>query len=220
MKPLPNECLFQQPETWAATSEVVNRLASVGTVAHFPAHATVITEGETGNAFYVILGGKVKVFTSGPDGKSIIINTLGPGEYIGELALDGGPRSASVMTLEPTSVAVVPCADLRNFIAAHPDFALHLIHNLIGRLRRLTNGFKSLALQDVYTRVVELLNQMSEPAGEYRVIPNPLTQQNVAEHVGSSREMVSRIFKDLKKGGHIKIQARRITLLNKLPAAW
>lgn len=211
---------FSPSKTNAVERAALNRIAALGGVTHFPANSVIITEGDKGNSLYVILSGKVKVYTSADEGKTVIINRHGPGEYVGELALDGGLRSASVMTLEPTSVAVVSCAHLRDFIAAHPDFALHLIHNLIGRLRRLTGGFKKLALEDVYTRVVELLHDLSIPDGDLRVIPQRMTQQDVAEHVGASREMVSRILKDLKDGGYITVEARRITLLKQLPVAW
>ncbi len=112
------------------------------------------------------------------------------------------------MTLEPTTCAVVPGAQLRDFIVTHPDFALHLIHNLIHRLRTLTGTTKSLALEDVYSRVVGLLQRLSVPEGEQRVLLQRMTQQDIAERVGSSREMVSRIFKELTVGGYVRVAQR------------
>lgn len=199
---------------------VLREIASRGGVKRYPAHAVLITENDDSDSLYIILSGRVKVYASNEAGKEIILTTAGAGEYVGELALDGGPRSASVMTLEPTTCAVVTGANLREFIVAHPDFAQHLIVNLIRRMRRLTGSVKSLALEDVYSRVVGLLQSMSEPEGAHRVVTQRMTQQDIAEHVGSSREMVSRIFKELTIGGYVKVEQGRITILRTPPSAW
>jgi CRP/FNR family cyclic AMP-dependent transcriptional regulator len=124
------------------------------------------------------------------------------------------------MTLEPTTCAVVTGANLHEFVAAHPEFAQHLIVNLIQRVRRLTGSVKSLALDDVYSRIVALLYSLSVPEGERRVVPDKLTQQDIAEHVGASREMVSRVFKELTLGGYVTVKAGHIVVLRKPPAAW
>jgi CRP/FNR family transcriptional regulator, cyclic AMP receptor protein len=125
------------------------------------------------------------------------------------------------MTLEPTSCALVSGADLRAFIAAHPDFAHHLILKLITRLRSLTGRVKSLALEDVYGRVVALLQATSAPDGEQRrIVTQKMTEQDIAEHVGSSREMVSRIFKQLTVGGYVDLEGGHIRLLKTPPALW
>ena len=115
---------------------------------------------------------------------------------------------------------MVTGANLRQFVAAQPDFAMHLIHKLIWRVRQATDSVKSLALQDVYGRVVRLLQELSEPQGTERVVRERLTQQDIAERVGSSREMVSRIFKDLTKGGYVAVASGRIQILRRPPAAW
>jgi CRP/FNR family cyclic AMP-dependent transcriptional regulator len=135
------------------------------------------------------------------------------------MTLDGGPRSASVMTLEPTTCAVVPGADVRDFLANHPDFALHLVKKLIKLARASTEHVKSLALEDVYGRIARLLRTLAKDEGDgVKLVPEKLTQQDIAERVGSSREMVSRVFKPLLEGGYIEIRAGRIALLKKLPA--
>ena len=209
------------PETDNALhASLLSEIAARGGVRSYPANAVIINEGDESDALYIILSGRVKVYASNEAGKEVILSTPGPGEYVGELALDGGVRSASVMTLEPTRCAVVTGATLRDFLAAHPDFALHLIRDLIRRVRRLTGSVKSLALEDVYHRVAALLQELAEPEGEARVVKRKLTQQDIAEHVGSSREMISRIFKELVAGGYIRVETGRITLLRKLPAAW
>jgi CRP/FNR family cyclic AMP-dependent transcriptional regulator len=204
----------------ALPNEVLRDIAARGGVQRYPAHAVLITEGDQSDTLYIIVSGAVKVYAANEAGKEIILNTHGPGEYVGEMALDGGPRSASVMTLEPTTCAVVSGAQLREFIVSHPDFALHLIHNLIHRLRTLTSTTKALALEDVYSRVVGLLQRLSVPDGEHRVLLQRMTQQDIAERVGSSREMVSRIFKELTVGGYVQVSGGRITILKTPPVGW
>ena len=200
--------------------ELLREIAARGNVKQYPANAVIINEGDAADSLFIVLAGRVKVYAANEAGKEVILSTLGAGEYVGELALDGGTRSASVMTMEPTRCAVVTGASLRDFLAAHPDFELHLIRDLIRRVRRLTGSVKNLALEDVYHRVVALLHELSEPQGGQRVVAQKLTQQDIADHVGSSREMVSRIFKELVTGGYLRVDAGRITILKTPPAAW
>lgn len=200
---------------------LLERLAA-GTVARpYPRNAVIVTEGDENDRLFVLLSGCAKVYISGEDGREIELNRIGPGEYFGEVALDGGPRSASVMTLEPCTCVVVSGANVRDFLATHPDFALHLVRKLIALVRRSTDTVKRLALDDVYTRVSKLLRELAEPDAQGRlVVGQRLTQQDIAERVGSSREMISRIFKQLTLGGYVASEDRRIVLLKKLPARW
>ena len=199
---------------------LLREIASTGGVKRYPANAVLINEGDAADTLFIILSGRVKVYAGNAAGKEVILNEHGPGEYVGEVPLDGGVRSASVMTLEPTSCALVTGANLRDFIASHPDFALHLIRNLILRLRSLTDSVKSLALDDVYGRVVGLLHKLAVAEGGERIVPQRLTQQEIADRVGASREMVSRIFKELTVGGYLSMKAGRIVILKTPPAAW
>lgn len=199
---------------------LLREIAERGGVRSYAAHAVLITEDDRSDALFIILGGRVKAYGSAADGREIVYGTQGPGEYFGEMTLDGGPRSASVMTLEPTRCAVVPGADVRDFLATHPDFAMHLVMKLIGVVRSSTEHVKSLALEDVYGRTVRLLRRLAVMDEGVLKVPDRLTQQDIAERVGSSREMVSRVFKPLLEGGYIEVDAGRITLLKKLPARW
>jgi len=201
--------------------DLLREIARKGGVRSYPANAVLINEGDTSDTLFIVLSGRVKVYSNNADGKEIVITTHGPGEYVGELALDGGVRSASVMTLEPTTCSVVSGANLREFVAAHPDFASHLIRKLIRSVRQATESVKSLALEDVYARVVRLLTDLSDPgpAGQRRVRER-LTQQGIADRIGASREMVSRIFKDLSAGGYIAQDGGHIVVVRKLPTAW
>ena len=198
----------------------MRRIAASGVVRAFPKNAVLINEGDVGDALYIIVSGKVKVFASNEAGREFIIDFHGPGEYVGEMSLDGQPRSASVMTVEPTTCAVVNRAHFREFILAHPDFALHLIERLIRRMRATTGNLKSLALSDVYGRLVRLLNALAQPSGNNLVVPEKLTQQDIADRVGASRDMIGKLMKDLTAGGYLEVEDRTITILRKLPTGW
>lgn len=203
-------------------AELLERLAGHGNVRSFPAHAILINEGDQTDTLYILLAGRVKLYSSADNGREIVITELTPGQYFGELSLDGAPRSLSAQALEPARCCVVAGAELRQFLAAEPDFALHLTHKLIRMARRLTEQVKSLALQDVYGRVVRLLMESSDEAGAERVLRHKLTQQDIADRVGSSREMVNRIMKELAAGGYVTTDAtqQRLVIRRKLPAAW
>ncbi len=207
--------------TPALDHQLLQAMAARGGVKHFPANAVLVTEDDDSDSIFIVLKGSVKIYGAGSNGREVVYTTLGPGEYFGELTLDGGPRSASVMTLEPSTCVVVTGANARDFLAQHPDFALHLIRKLIGQLRRSTDTVKRLALDDVYTRISKLLLELAVAGDDGRQrVPEKLTQQDLADRVGSSREMVSRIFKQLTIGGYVATEGRRIVILKKLPSRW
>ena len=198
----------------------VRELASLGRVRAYPKNSVFITEGDSSDSLFVVLKGKVKVFVSDNEGHEMILDTHGPGEYVGEMALDGNPRSASVMTLELTTFSVVARDPIREAIRRNPDFALEMISKIIDRARLATNSVKHLALLDVYGRVARLLLEMAVEADGKLAIPEKLTQQEIAERVGASRDMVSRIFRDLTAGGYISVENRIITINKRPPARW
>jgi CRP/FNR family cyclic AMP-dependent transcriptional regulator len=134
--------------------------------------------------------------------------------------LDEGPRSASVMTMEPSKFLVISKVDFRQFLSAHPDFAMKLINRLMRRVRALTENVGSLALLDVYGRVARLLLELAAEQDGKLIVKERLTQKDIADRVGASREMVSRIFKDLVSGGYILVDDRRITINKDLPSRW
>lgn len=186
-----------------------------------PKNTIVISEGDQSDSLYVILNGRVKVFLQDEEGKEIILNFHGPGEYFGELALvDDRPRSASVMTVEKAVFLVISKDDFRHYLADHPDVALILIKGLCRRMRLLTDSVKSLALMDVYGRVAKLLLSLAQPRQGKMVIESGVTHQEIANRVGASREMVGRILRDLATGGYIHIEGKTITINEKLPPAW
>ena len=195
-------------------------LAPHGTARAYARNTIVVSEGDDTNSLYVVLSGRVKVFVSGEDGREVVIRAMGVGDYFGELVLDGGPRSASVITLEACRLFVVPHADVEGLLTASPAFARDLIERLIGRVRSLTAKVCDLALKDVYGRFVRFLEESAVASDGERVVPERLTQSDIAARIGGSREMVSRIVRDLGAGGYIALDAKRIRILKKLPQHW
>jgi CRP/FNR family cyclic AMP-dependent transcriptional regulator len=198
----------------------LRELAPRGVGRDFRKHAVVVNEGDETNALYVVLSGRLKVFVSGDDGREVVLDTIAAGDYFGELVLDGGPRSASIMALEPVRLFVMPQADVEGLLLANPQFARDLIERLIGKVRALTDKVRDLALKDVYGRFVRFTEEHAVERDGERMVPERLTQSEVAARIGGSREMVSRIIRDLTQGGYIEIDAKRIRLLKKLPAHW
>jgi CRP/FNR family cyclic AMP-dependent transcriptional regulator len=189
---------------------------------NFPRNSIFITEGDYSDSLYCILSGRVKVYLNDDEGKEVILNVQGPGEYFGELALlDSGPRSASVMALEKCRLMVISKVDFEEFLDKHAAAQKKIMLGMVKRLRALTENVRTLALLDVYGRVARVLLQLARPVGDVLVIREELRQQDIANRVGSSREMVSRVMKDLREGGYIEIDAnRRIVIKEKLPAGW
>jgi CRP/FNR family cyclic AMP-dependent transcriptional regulator len=187
----------------------------------YPANTMLITEGDHSDSLYVILEGEVKVFVSDENGKEAILNLMGPGEYFGELALlDDSPRSASVMTIVPTKVMIISKQDFKNCLSSNPELAYNLIRLLIQQVRSLTDSVKNLSLMDVYGRVAHTLLDLAKEKDGKQIIEQRLTHQDIASMVGSSREMVSRILKDLSTGGYITVNKNQIVINEKLPAGW
>lgn len=204
----------------ALPEALLAQIAQQGGTRSFPAHAILINEGDDTDSLYVLLSGRVKAYASSEEGRDVVLGEMGPGEYFGELSFDGGKRSVSVMALQPTTCRVVPGAQLRQFLVDHPEFAVHMALKLSHLVRRLTDQVKSLALQDVYGRMVRVLMELSDPVGNERVVRQKLTQQDIADRVGSSREMVNRVMKELSAGGYVSVRDGRHVIHKKLPAAW
>ena len=198
---------------------LLEEMRSLGTTRSFRKHAILINEAERGNALYIVLTGRLVAYASSDQGRDVILGEHGPGEYVGELALDGGLRAASVRAAEPTTCCVIPSPDLQDVLAMHPEFALHLVCKLTRMVRRATEQVKRLALQDVYGRLRQELMELSDETASGLVVRERLTQQDLADRVGSSREMVNRVLKDLSAGGYVSVQQGRYVIHRKLPAA-
>ena len=204
-----------------AISPLVRALMLRGTIRTYSRNAIIISEGDVGDSLFVLTRGSVKAFSSDADGRELTYGVITAGDYFGEMSLDGGPRSASVMALENCTCAVIPGAEVKKYMLQVPAFALALLTQVIHRARTATDAARGMALLDVYGRVVVFLEGIHGAAGpEAPIEIVPLTHQDIASRVGASREMVSRLLKDLEKGGYITLGVKRITLLNKLPEHW
>ena len=201
--------------------DLMHALSAHAKVKCFPKNAIVVTEGDRiADSVYLIQSGRVKIFLRSADGKEVDLNVLETGDYFGEMALDDGPRSASVITLERTELAIVSQSQLRIFLAKNPDFAMQLILKLIARTRSLLKNVKSLALLDVSHRVARLLLEMATEENGRLIINQKLSKRDIANRVGATREMASRVFKDLLTSGYIQMENKKITIAKRLPQHW
>lgn len=199
----------------------IARLAARGIVRNYRKNTIILNEGEPGDSLFVLLQGQVKVYATDENGREITYGTIQAGDYFGEMSLDGGPRSASVMTIEPTHCALVTRAAVLQHLAEEPGFAISLVTQVIRRARSATETARQMALLDVYGRVIHTLEGEQGPASVQAPVQlNQITHQQIASRVGASREMVSRLLKDLEKGGYVELGIKRITLKKKLPARW
>jgi CRP/FNR family cyclic AMP-dependent transcriptional regulator len=199
----------------------LHALAECTVTRSYPKQAIIVSEGDDTDSLYLILAGRVKVYLSDETGKELILAIKGPGQYFGEMVLDSQPRSASVMTLEPSQFAILSRADFKAFLLRHAEVALQLIENLIRVARGLTHNVRSLAMLDVYGRVARILLELAIDQGDGKlVIPEKLTQKDIAARVGASREMINRILRDLTTGGYVTLEGGRITINKAPPAHW
>lgn len=213
LQSIPLFCSLSGADLTAISLRIVKRF--------FAKNSILVHEGDSSDSLFIIESGKVKVYVGDEDGREITLSVHGPGEYFGEIALlDESPRSASVMTLEDSKLYMISKADFDDCIAKNPEIAAHLVKGLAGRIRALTQNVKSLALMDVYGRVARTLLSLAQEKDGRLIISNKLTQREIANMVGASREMISRIFKDLTQGGYITIDRDGITINEKLPPQW
>ena len=212
---------IEQEKLIAQLTPQLARLAARGILRSYRKNTVILNEGEPGDSLFVLLQGQVKVYATDENGREITYGTIVAGDYFGEMSIDGGPRSASVMTLEPCLCALVSRAAVQQHLADEPDFAFSLVTQVIRRARAATETARRMALLDVYGRVIHTLEGQQGPANSQSPVQlTQITHQQIASRVGASREMVSRLLKDLEKGGYVELGIKRITLKKKLPARW
>jgi CRP/FNR family cyclic AMP-dependent transcriptional regulator len=193
--------------------DVVRAVASEKT---YPKTAVVLTEGEMGDSLYMIQSGKVKVVIGDEEGREIILKILGPGDFFGEMSMiDKQPRSASVTTIEPSVFLVLTHAAFEKCVEQCPPIANMVMQILAQRVREADRKIGTLALMDVYGRVASTLLELSVYSNGKLMVGEKLSQQDLANMVGASREMVNRILKDLSDRGFISIESKAITIINR-----
>ena len=215
------EALGKIPIFSQLPEDALRSLASHATVKTYPKNAIVINEGDDTASFHFILSGTVRVYVSDENGKELTLSVDGGGKYFGELALlDDAPRSASVITLEKSTCGTISKTEFKAWLNNNPDAPFGIIKGLVSKVRKLTDKVRTLALSDVYGRLVIELQNMAEPDGDSKVISNRPTQQDLANMIGASREMVSKIFKELHKGEYITTDGKKLRINKKLPSSW
>jgi len=197
----------------------LSELEKLSVTRKYPKNTILVTEGDESGHLYIIVTGRVSVYTSDSDGRQVILNYMGEGEYFGELSLlDGKPRSASVVTISSCELIAISRSSFQELLNSDPGFSQVMIEELTRRVRTLTDSVRDLALLDVYGRVSNVLEKLSDESG--RIHKPKVTHQEIANMVGASREMVSRIMKQLVIGEYIEHHSDYIQIQKTLPKAW
>lgn len=180
----------------------------------------VFHHGDPGGLLYIIINGKVKITHSTPEGHEALLAILGAGDFFGELALlDDSPRSATAEAIEPTDVLTLHREEFIRFIRNNPDFALHVLHIMAQRIRRLNNQVSDIFFLDLPGRLARILLQLADQHGVHTkegiAIELNLTQTDLAEMVGATRVSINKALGRFRRAKWIKSQGRRFTILDK-----
>ncbi len=200
---------------------ILEHLERSATLRTFKKGTIIINEGDDSHSIFLLLKGKATAFTEDKEGNEFIVNTFTENDCFGELAaLDGSPRTANVISKTECECLVFPKFELDQCIDSNPATARAIINRLVRKIRDMTEDISCLALLDVYGRISRVISSSLEQGVDGSLMTSKITHQEIANQVGSSREMVSKILKDLRIGGYIKISDQRIELLKPLPERW
>jgi CRP/FNR family transcriptional regulator, cyclic AMP receptor protein len=199
--------------------EELEAISKVSLVKNYPKDKLILIADEEGDALFIIRSGKVKVTSFSESGKEVIFSLLSEGDFFGDMSLlDGKPRSASVVTLEESSVYILRRVDFNRIVEKHPNIALKLLMELTSRLRKADERIESLALLNVSGRVAGILLQLAEESGrktpEGILIRSRPTHQDLANMVGTTRETVTRILKQMETRNYIILSGKDLTIIN------
>jgi CRP/FNR family transcriptional regulator, cyclic AMP receptor protein len=195
------------------------QLEKLSVLRKYPKNTILVSEGDESTHLYIVRKGTASAYLNNDDGRQVNLNYMQEGDYFGELSLlDGKPRSASVIAITDCEIILISKTNFHELLHKDPEFALLLLTELTRRVRELTDSVKDMALLDVYGRVSSALEKLCD---ENKRIHNPkVTHQDIANMVGSSREMVSRIMKQLLIGGYIEQCSGYIEIKKSLPRYW
>ena len=183
----------------------------------FPRSTTIINAGDMTDSLYVIISGRLKVMMSDDEGREVILAILNPNDFFGEMGLlDDEPRSASVVALESCELLYLAKRDFKKCLEDNFEMALALMRGLVKRLREADKKIGSLALMDVYGRVARLLLEMAEDIDGQKIVTKKVAKQDIAKMIGASREMVSRVMKDLQLSGYIEVRGNTLLIRDNL----
>jgi CRP/FNR family cyclic AMP-dependent transcriptional regulator len=210
LKSVPMFGSFPEAQLRALVTMVTRRSA--------PRGSAIMRAGDPTDSLYIVISGRLKVMMGEADGKEVILSIIGPGEFFGEMGLiDDSPRSASVIAIEPCELLSVTKRAFKKCLVENVALAMAVMRVLVRRLREADRKIGSLAMLDVYGRVARLLLDMSENVNGQKVVTKRLTKQDIARMVGASREMVSKVMKDLEMSGYFEVRGSTIVLRDTIP---
>ncbi|HLX80789.1 MAG TPA: cyclic nucleotide-binding domain-containing protein [Burkholderiales bacterium] len=210
LKSVPMFGSFPEAQLRALATMVTRRSVSRG--------STIMHAGDPTDSLYIVVSGRLKVMMGEADGKEVILGLIGPGEFFGEMGLvDDSPRSATVVAIEPCELLAVTKRVFKKCLVENVEVALAVLRVVVQRLREADRKIGSLAMLDVYGRVARLLLDMSENVNGQKVVTKRLTKQDIARMVGASREMVSKVMKDLETSGYFEVRGSTIVLRDTMP---
>jgi CRP/FNR family cyclic AMP-dependent transcriptional regulator len=195
--------------------DFLNTLVQQGQIRRYRKNTLLIQGGDLGASIYVVLEGQLREFAMSQDSKprEITLSIAVRGDVLGLLALEGGPHCASVITLGPAVCAVVSVDSVRQLLQQDPMLSMALLERTLQRLRMATETTCLALFSDAYSRLSALLQRQHQPA--------PMTHAQIAQHIGCSREMVSRILKELVIGGYVVREPDKLyRVCRRLPARW
>ena len=213
----PVRLLLQNISLFAGlTEEQLGQIAQIAVLRQEPRNKTIVFVGSEADLFFAIIRGSVKVLNRDVEGREVILSILRSGDSFGEMGLiDDLRRSADVVTNEPCDLLVIHKTDFKRVLSENRDICWNVMKALVGRMREANDKIESLALMDVYGRVAKLLLDMSESENGLRVVKRKITKLDMAKMVGASREMVSRVMRDLEDRGVIRNERGRVVLNRK-----
>ena len=181
--------------------------------------STLFHEGDPGDQLYFIIAGKIKLGRTAPDGRESLVAIMGPGELFGEMALfDPSPRSTSATAVSETRLAGLKHENLKKVIERSPDVSAQLLQALARRLRRTNESLADLVFSDVPGRVakalLDLADRFGRPATDGILVAHELTQEELAQLVGASRETVNKALAEFVQRGWIRLEARAVVILD------
>jgi CRP/FNR family transcriptional regulator, cyclic AMP receptor protein len=199
-------------------SESLRSLARQGQLRRLRKGEMLLVEGEPGDTLYIVLSGKLRAFSDGDNDHGVIFGYYGPGICVGEMGLDGGPRSASVEAVEKSACARIPRFLIERHLREDPTFAMELIKLVIRRARSATEALQTVALTDVWGRLRPVLESLAvkQPNGTWLIDPSP-SYRELGKQLVCAHTAIAKTLAPLQVGGYVEVQRRRITILRPLP---
>lgn len=218
MRPTSIDELAAVPLFHSLSRRELEDIATRFTSREYPQGAVLAVEGQRLAVFNLILSGRIQWYWTDEDGRQLKLTPEGPGGHFADTTLGGEPILMSIVAIEPLRVAEIAVTDLQAVLLRYPQVSWALLQDLVARLRRMTGATRTLGMDEVYTRVTKLLMSRAAPRGAS--LEAALTQAEIGERVGATREMVGRILRDLAHGGYVQMSRGRIAILRQLPKRW